>query len=237
MFASKTSCMISLCLQLPSNLGKTLRFRSHTTKRNSQGDYKILILLFNSCGWEWKGAFPQSLGKGKPKGILKAIHTTQLKRLKDGLREVTASLEPLHNRESNLARGGLSSALTDLLPLIWRKTLGRQHWIIYLLKLSTKICIMWINFHFPSTIYLSCSWAPILFSLDFFKCNLYYFTCCRIDTPLHQWNLFCFCFLLPPTPLFQPISSSWFNAWTTSLQKLFQRELLKPDYYSVIWLK
>lgn len=106
MFAWKASCMISLCLHLPSNLGKTLHFRSHTTKWNSQGDYKILILLFNSCGWEWKGAFPQSLGKGKPKGILKAIHTTQLKRLKDGLREVTASLESLYNRDSNCAPGG-----------------------------------------------------------------------------------------------------------------------------------
>lgn len=46
------------------------------------------------------------MGKGKPEGILKAIHTTQLKRLKDRLREVTASLESLYNRESNLALGG-----------------------------------------------------------------------------------------------------------------------------------
>lgn len=54
------------------------------------------------------------MGKGKPEGILKAIHTTQLKRLKDRLREVTASLESLYNRESNLALGGgLRSALTE----------------------------------------------------------------------------------------------------------------------------
>ena len=103
--ASKARCMISLCLHLPINLGENQHCRSHTAKRNSQGDYKILILLFNSCGWEWKGAFPQSLGKGKPKGILMTIHTTQLKRLKDSLSELTASLDSLHNRESELAPG------------------------------------------------------------------------------------------------------------------------------------
>lgn len=64
-----------------------------------------------------------SISEGKPKGILKAIHTTQLKRLKGRLREVTASLESLYNRDS--LRGALSSPLTDLLPLLWRKTLGR----------------------------------------------------------------------------------------------------------------
>lgn len=103
-FALKASYMISLCLHLPREVGESQHFRSHTTKRNSQGDYKILILLFNSCGWEWKGAFPQSFGKKKPKGILKTIHTTQLKGLKDGLSELTASLDFL-NRESKLALG------------------------------------------------------------------------------------------------------------------------------------
>lgn len=113
MFALKASCMISLCLHLPSNLGENQHFRSHTAKRNSQRDYKILILLFNSCGWEWKGAFPQSLGKGKPKGISKTIHTTQLKRLKDRLSELTASLGSRYNRESKLALG-------EALVQLWR---------------------------------------------------------------------------------------------------------------------
>jgi len=45
------------------------------------------------------------LGKEKPKGILMTIHTTQLKRLKDSLSELTASLDSLHNRESELAPG------------------------------------------------------------------------------------------------------------------------------------
>lgn len=169
MFALKASCTISLCLHLPSNLGENQHFRSHTAKRNSQRDYKILILLFNSCGWEWKGAFPQSLGKGKPKGISKTIHTTQLKRLKDRLSELTASLGSRYNRESKLALG---EALVQLWQTLSSFSTREKPQGDTPENLSTEIkhqkfCRV-NELPFPSTICLSRSWAQIISSLVFF---------------------------------------------------------------------
>lgn len=228
MFASKASCMISFCLHLLSNLGENQHFRSHTTKRNSEGDYKILILLFNSCGWEWKGAFPQSLGKGKPKGILKTIHTTQLKRLKDRLSELTASLDSFYNRERKLAPG---EALVQLWQTLSSFLTGENPQGDMLDNLSAEIkhqklcCVNELPFplyHLPQLLL----GTNHIFLRYFFNFKLYYFMCCGINTLLCQWNWLWFSFLLPPCScLFQPISDLRFHAWTLSLQKSFQREL------------
>lgn len=56
---------------------------------------------------------PPSLGEGKPKGVLKTIHTAQLKGLKERLSELTTSLDPFYNRESKVAQG-------EVLIQLWR---------------------------------------------------------------------------------------------------------------------
>lgn len=81
---------VECCLpnySLPSfamQLREKEHFMSKEAKRNSQGDYRLLILLFNSCFCKRRRAFPTSLSKRKPEGILKTVHTTQLKWMPSG---------------------------------------------------------------------------------------------------------------------------------------------------------
>lgn len=124
-------------------------FMSNEANRKSVGDYKVLILLFNSCFCERRRAFPTSYSKGKTEDILKTVHITQLQWTPHGMITPPSSFHKV------------TGALVQLSSL---KNPTQTGQVIKPLRQNTRSCAMGMNSYelFPHKKSLKECWKTIL---------------------------------------------------------------------------